>query len=71
MAVPTVWTTYQVPDDVFSVIGSAVGVPPSVVLEMMALNGSAKRVGTVTTHGVEVLEENDDDEEKRGPWLDK
>ena len=42
---PTQWVTYQVPDETWVIYGPQMAMlPPAAVLEMMCMNGKAKRV---------------------------
>lgn len=76
ISVPSAYVLYQVEDDVFQMItGSNLSMPPQVVLELMVMNGQAKRVGVVGTlelnqNAVEEEEEEDEEPpEGQGPWL--
>jgi len=50
ISVPTQWAIYQLEDDAFVMLqDGTMTVPPSVVLEVMCLEGTAKMVGVVGT----------------------
>ena len=78
ITVPSSYVLYEVEDDVFQVISSgSLTLPPQVVLELMVVNGQAKRLGKIETLNLESFseeeesEEDDDEEpeEGKGPWL--
>ena len=74
ITVPSQYTIYEVPDETFEVLPIGMkATPPQIVLEVMVMNGQAKRIGTVgtLTMNVEDAESmmDDDPPDGSGPWL--
>jgi hypothetical protein len=71
ITVPTVWETFECQDNVLSVIGAQVGLPPHIVLEMMVMNGIAKKVNRVTTTRASIVEPDGIDpvDPEDSPWI--
>lgn len=69
ISVPISYMLYEVPDDTIQVLSSGVMTqPPQVVLEVMVLNGQAKRLAQIGSimvgpQGEETEEEDDDDDD--------
>jgi hypothetical protein len=74
IAIPCCWVVYKTSDEVFAVLGAAVTTPPAIVLEVLAMEGKAKRVSVIHTLEVEgedghehELDSDDEDEAEEGP----
>lgn len=72
ISVATSYSIYQVPDETFQVLSSgAMTTPPYLVLEVMVMNGDAKKVGSV---GSTVVGEDgfdvDGEEDEESPWVE-
>ncbi len=78
ISIPASYALYEVENDVFEMITTGEVVqPPLVTLEVLALNGQAKRIGTVSsvmigtvTTGSTEEDEDEDPPEGSGPWVD-
>jgi hypothetical protein len=54
ISVPTAWAVYSVPDETFQLLPNGMATtPPQVVLEMMVMNGQAKRVARIGDFEIE------------------
>ena len=63
ISAPSQWAIYQVPDETFAMFGPQfIQLPPVAVLELMCMNGKAKRVGVAGGFeiGVDDTEENEE-----------
>jgi len=77
ITVPTQYAIYEVPDEAFELLGTGMKMtPPQIVLEVLVMQGAAKRMGTVGTLTMDINsieqefdEDNDEPEEGEGPWL--
>jgi hypothetical protein len=80
ISVPVSYAIYEVEDDVIQLLSSGVMTqPPHVVLEVMVLNGQAKRVvqiGSVMINPELVSDDEEEDEHEDGdeegevPWVE-
>ena len=78
ISVATEYTLYEVPDDAMELLASGVvAQPPAIVLELMLINGKAKKVGSISTVLVpsEAVYANDDDDDSEeegndSPWVE-
>jgi hypothetical protein len=81
ISVASQYTLYEVEDNIFELLsGGDLVQPAAVVLDVMTMNGQAKRIGVIST-GPLVGDENpfstedsEDDEEPaegEGPWLEE
>lgn len=74
ISIPVSYALYEVEQEVFEMLTTGEVVqPPLVTLEVMALNGTAKRIGTVGSVMVGANITGSDDEEDElpeglGPW---
>ena len=71
ITVPVVWETFACEDNALSIIGAQVGLPPHIVLEMMVMNGIAKKVNRVTTTRASIVEPDGTEpvDQEDGPWI--
>ena len=80
ISVATQYAIYEVPDETFDVLPQGMkGNPPQIVLELMAMQGQARRLGTVSTLSMDMAEaqeffesQDEDDEDESGeehPWI--
>lgn len=75
ISVPVSYAMYEIEEDMFEMLtDGSITQPPLIVLEVMTLNGQAKRIGTVGSVliGAKIAGEEDEDEppEGEGPWMD-
>jgi hypothetical protein len=74
ISVATSYTMYEVEDNIFEILsGGDLVQPAAIVLEVMAMNNQARRVGMVSTAtpdgGLDEPTDEDDPAEGEGPWL--
>jgi hypothetical protein len=74
LSVAESYAIYEVQDDVFEVLaGGTLIQPPQIVLEVLALSGVAKKlgsIGVVENLNVENDDEDDEPPEGEGPWVE-
>lgn len=73
ISVPVTYGIYEVPDETFELLPSGMKVyPAQVVLEMMVMNGDAKKIGNISAAAIHVEEavEGEDEEGEDSPWVE-
>ena len=74
ISIPVCWMLYEVPANMFEVLGQQVDRPSIIVIEAMVEQGLARRVKVITAnvdvHDEEesVPEDADEEEAKEDPW---
>jgi len=62
IAVAQTWAIYEVPEDTFELLPTGITTqPPQIVLEVMVMNGLAKKVATVGTMTLTAGESDEDE----------
>ena len=80
ITVPSQYTIYEVTEEAAELLPMGIKItPPQIVLEVLVMNGNAKRVGTVGTLTMNIESasdmlsdsegEDEDPPEGSGPWL--
>lgn len=69
---PICWAVYEVPANIFEIIGNQIDRPSLLVVEAMVEQGLARRVKVISST-MHAEEEEDDEEEEtpeppKGPW---
>lgn len=69
IAIPVSWMLYEVPDNIFAVLGAAITTPPILVLEALVEQGGARRVKLIS-EDIEIIEDVDEEDKPPGesPW---
>lgn len=73
LSVAESYAIYEVQDDVFEVLANGAFIqPPQVILEVLTMNGTAKKVAVISVTGDIHTEEEGGDEppEGEGPWVE-
>lgn len=73
ISIPVIYGIYEVPDETFELLPNGMKIQPSnVVLEMMVMNGQAKKIGTIGAAALTFAQSDEDEDEETGdsPWVE-
>ena len=74
ISVASEYTMYEVEDDAFEMLHNGnLAYPPQIAMEVLVINGKARRIAKVSTLSLEqfsvIAEDDEEPEEGDGPWL--
>jgi hypothetical protein len=77
VSVPASYALYEVPDESFLLLSDGrLRAPPQIVLELMVMNGQAKRSGTIATAAFGdddnpiIGDDSEEESEDNSPWVE-
>ena len=69
---PVCWALYEVPDNIFEIVGNHIDRPSLIVIEALVEQGLARRIKTLSSELHEdEAEKQEGEEEEESPWYPK